>query len=238
MWCSCHLPDGDPRVSYFSGQATVAVASRGGTAEPPPGSLLRCLLAAGLVPSSAAAGAIAPTRALHCKTREEKKSRTYQTAKGVEERQENDAVIYSRSHMLPLHVAASATTVSVTPPPRVRPRSPLGGWAARAPSPSSARGLRHAPARSPQGRAPSGRCRRRRRGARCPRFPGEGDASLASPLYPVLGIWASSVLSFALFSSLRFLVIVAVDCSESVSPGFGSRCHWPTATLPCIAPLH
>lgn len=26
MWCSCHLPDGDPRVSYFSGQATVAVA--------------------------------------------------------------------------------------------------------------------------------------------------------------------------------------------------------------------
>lgn len=86
MWCSCHLPDGDPRVSYFSGQATVAVASRGGTAEPPPGSLLRCLPAASLpaaslVPSSAAAGAIAPTRALHCKTREEKKSRTYQTAK-------------------------------------------------------------------------------------------------------------------------------------------------------------
>lgn len=208
MWCSCHLPDGDPRVSYFSGQATVAVASRGGTAEPPPGSLLRCLLAAGLVPSSAAAGAIAPTRALHCKTREEKKSRTYQTAKWVEARQEKDAVIYSRSHMLPIHLAAFATTasaaaaVSATPPSRVRPLSPLGAAAPRAPSPSSARGLRHAPARLPQGRAPSGRCRRRRRGARCPRFPGEGDASLASPLYPVLGIWASSVLSFALFSSL------------------------------------
>lgn len=149
-------------------------------------------------PPLAAACAIAPhAESTQDKTREGSTQNLYQTTKGKRQRQgKKDAVIYSHSpHTLPFHCAASATTASAvaaaTPPPRVRPRSSLSGAAPRTPAPSSGRDLYHAPVRSPQGRAPSGRCRRRR-GGRCPRCPGKGDVLLASLLYPVLGICASS----------------------------------------------
>jgi hypothetical protein len=175
VWCSCHLPDGDPRVSYFSGQAPVAVASRGGTAEPPPGSLLRCLPAAGLVPSSAAAGAIAPTRALHCKTREEKKSRTYQTAKGVEARQ--------GKKRMRLSTPARTCFPSTLPPPQLPPlllpsRPPH--LLASALAPRSAPRRRGLPPPPPPV-VSAMRQRGRRRAAPPPAAAGGGGGELAAP---------------------------------------------------------
>ena len=194
-------------------------------------------------PASAAACAIAPhAESTQDKTREGSTQNLYQTTKGKRQRQgKKDAVIYPHSHMLPFHCAASATTASAvaaaTPPPRVRPRSSLSGAAPRTPAPSSGRDLYHAPVRSPQARAPSGRCRRRW-GGRCPRCPGKGEALLASLLYPVLGICASSArpslclvhFDFSLRSSSSGLFRIRVSRFWFAVP----LPHWLVVLYRCI----